>query len=139
VRWAVAGYVNPSNTQERSGAGGLILNDLAPWVITALGQRFHFTEEIRDETGMIVQRLDRETRNASLTIGRDVRGTYALAFGGATLGAAAQGWTRALGGDGAVAAAAWAPPDFLLGQLQDRLKTQDIEIDARMQADLIEE
>jgi hypothetical protein len=82
VRWALAGYINPKNTDQHSGAGGVILNDAAPWVITALGQRLEFTEEIRDDMGMIVDRLDREVRDASLVIGRQWRGTYSLAVSG---------------------------------------------------------
>jgi hypothetical protein len=42
----------------------------------------------------------------------------ATAFGDASLGAAAQGWLRGLGPEGAITPTSWAPPDFLLGRLQ---------------------
>ncbi len=42
----------------------------------------------------------------------------ATAFGEASLGAAAQGWLRGLGRDGAITPATWVPPDFLLDRLQ---------------------
>jgi sugar/nucleoside kinase (ribokinase family) len=42
----------------------------------------------------------------------------ATAFADASLGAAAQGWLRGFGADGAITPAPWAPPDFLLGRLQ---------------------
>jgi sugar/nucleoside kinase (ribokinase family) len=42
----------------------------------------------------------------------------ATAFSDASLGAAVQGWLRALGREGNVTPAAWTPPDFLLGRLQ---------------------
>jgi sugar/nucleoside kinase (ribokinase family) len=48
----------------------------------------------------------------------EVEPHVATAFGGATLGAAAQGWVRALGSDGAVGSALWTPPDFLIDRLQ---------------------
>jgi sugar/nucleoside kinase (ribokinase family) len=40
------------------------------------------------------------------------------AFDGPVVAAAAQGWTRGIDVDGAVAPAEWVPPDFLLGRLQ---------------------
>jgi hypothetical protein len=82
VRWAVAAYVEPRERRKYSGAGGLILNDLAPFVIQALGQRIHYSEDVRDDDNMIIATLDRETRDASLVIGRVYRGTYSLAAGG---------------------------------------------------------
>jgi sugar/nucleoside kinase (ribokinase family) len=42
----------------------------------------------------------------------------ATAFADASLGAAAQGWLRGFGADGAVTAAMWMPPDFLIARLQ---------------------
>lgn len=42
----------------------------------------------------------------------------ATAFADAAVGAAAQGWLRGLGRDGAVTLTAWTPPDFLIGRLQ---------------------
>ena len=42
----------------------------------------------------------------------------ATAFGEASLGAAAQGWLRGLGHDGAITPVTWVPPDFLLDRLQ---------------------
>jgi len=42
----------------------------------------------------------------------------ATAFAEASLGAAAQGWLRGLGPEGAVTLTTWTPPDFLLGRLQ---------------------
>jgi len=42
----------------------------------------------------------------------------AKAFGDSSLGAAAQGWLRGLGGEGLVTPITWEPPDFLLGSLQ---------------------
>jgi hypothetical protein len=82
VRWAVAGYVDPKDTAKISGAGGLILNDLAPFVVPILGQRTHYDEEIRDDDNVLIATLERETRDASIAIGRTFRGTYALAAGG---------------------------------------------------------
>jgi hypothetical protein len=81
VRWAVAGYIDPQDTSKISGAGGLILNDLAPWVISVLGQRLHYNEDIRDDDNMVIATLERELRDASLAIGRTFRGTYSLAAG----------------------------------------------------------
>ena len=53
----------------------------------------------------------------------------ATAFGDASLGAAAQGWLRGLGG-GAVTPVSWSPPDFLVGRLQALfLSQEDIGID----------
>jgi len=61
-------------------------------------------------------------RDASLVllapVADEVDPHVATAFTGPTLAAAAQGWTRALGPDGAVAGALWTPPEFLLGRLQ---------------------
>jgi hypothetical protein len=51
-------------------------------------------------------------------VANEVEPHVATAFTGPTLAAAAQGWTRALGPDGAVEPAVWTPPDFLLGRLQ---------------------
>jgi hypothetical protein len=42
----------------------------------------------------------------------------ATAFGDSSLGAAAQGWLRGLGRDGAITPVTWEPPDLLLGRLQ---------------------
>lgn len=42
----------------------------------------------------------------------------ATAFADASLGAAAQGWLRGFGADGAITPVPWTPPDFLLGRLQ---------------------
>jgi 1D-myo-inositol 3-kinase len=41
-----------------------------------------------------------------------------IAFPEASIGAAAQGWLRALGADGLVTPATWEPPEFLVGALQ---------------------
>jgi hypothetical protein len=82
VRWAGAGYIDPKDTSKYSGAGGLILNDLAPFTLTAVGQRLHFTEEVRDADNMLIDTLDRETRDAILAITRTYRGTYSLSAGG---------------------------------------------------------
>src|SRR5690606_2888762 len=61
---------------------GLLLNDLAPWIISVTGQRYHFTQTVYDDTGTVPTHLDRETRDASLLVGRQYRGTYSLAAGG---------------------------------------------------------
>src|SRR5262249_26142203 len=54
----------------------------------------------------------------------------ATAFSDASLGAAAQGWLRSLGGGGAVTPVIWSPPDFLLGRLQALfLSQEDIGVD----------
>ena len=54
----------------------------------------------------------------------------ATAFAEASLGAAAQGWLRGLGREGAVAPTTWLPPEFLLGGLQALfLSREDIGID----------
>ena len=42
----------------------------------------------------------------------------ATAFGDASLAAAAQGWLRGVGADGAVTPTIWMPPDFLIARLQ---------------------
>jgi sugar/nucleoside kinase (ribokinase family) len=42
----------------------------------------------------------------------------ATAFGDASLGAAAQGWLRGLGPQGAITPTTWMPPDFLMARLQ---------------------
>ena len=82
VRWAMAGYIDPQD-KKMSGAGGIILNDLAPWVVLATGQRLEFTEEERDDDGMLVATYDREIRDGVVALGREWRGTYAVAAGGA--------------------------------------------------------
>jgi sugar/nucleoside kinase (ribokinase family) len=51
-------------------------------------------------------------------VANEVDPDVATAFTGATLAAAAQGWTRALGADGVVGPNLWTPSDFLLGRLQ---------------------
>ena len=48
----------------------------------------------------------------------EVEPRIAAAFSDAALGAAAQGWLRGLGPDGAVTLTTWMPPDFLIGRLQ---------------------
>lgn len=53
----------------------------------------------------------------------------ATVFGEASMGAAAQGWLRGIGG-GVVTPVIWAPPEFLLGRLQALfLSQEDIGID----------
>ena len=42
----------------------------------------------------------------------------AMAFGDASVGAAAQGWLRGVGRDGVVTPTTWAPPEFLIARLQ---------------------
>ena len=42
----------------------------------------------------------------------------ATAFGDASLGAAAQGWLRAIGLDGLITPTTWTPPEFLLSRVQ---------------------
>ena len=60
----------------------------------------------------------------------DVDPLVATAFDDASLGAAAQGWLRGLGAQGAIAPVTWAPPDFLLDRLQALfLSQEDIGID----------
>ena len=51
-------------------------------------------------------------------VANEVDPDVATAFTGATLAAAAQGWTRALGPDGAVGSSLWTPSDALLARLQ---------------------
>jgi 1D-myo-inositol 3-kinase len=53
------------------------------------------------------------------------------AFPDASIGAAAQGWLRALGAEGVVTPATWEPPEFLVGALQALfLSREDIGEDA---------
>jgi sugar/nucleoside kinase (ribokinase family) len=55
----------------------------------------------------------------------------ATAFPDASIGAAAQGWLRGLGPDGAVTSVTWEPPEFLVGSLQALfLSREDIGQDA---------
>ena len=66
--------------------------------------------------------IPKDWRDAPLVLLAPVLGEVdpllASAFGEGAIGAAAQGWLRTLGKDGAVTPQAWSPPKVLLERIQ---------------------
>jgi sugar/nucleoside kinase (ribokinase family) len=81
------------------------------------------TLRITDAAGpLAVGNVPEDWREAAIVllapVLNEVDPLIATAFPDASLGAAAQGWLRGVGPDGAVTLATWMPPDFLIGRLQ---------------------
>ena len=84
------------------------------------GQR---TMRVTDAAGPLgVADVPNDWRDAPIVmlapVMNEVDPLVATAFADASLGAAAQGWLRGVGSDGAVTPTIWMPPDFLIDRLQ---------------------
>jgi hypothetical protein len=83
VRWMAAAFVEPQ-TWKVTAAGGLLLNDLAPWQVFVQGQRHDYTATVLGDptTPDDDREEDREWRLVQAQLGRTSRGTYSAALGG---------------------------------------------------------